>query len=78
MVEKEIVLENTEDIKLLCQAANTLEHITINILSGDYIIDAKSFMGIFALKNREKLRLCIDAEEAQLQDFWEQIAMLLR
>ncbi len=75
MTEKNIHLRGVDDIKLLCDAAVKYA-FDIDILSENYIIDAKSFMGIFSLRQKEdvKVRASVDAEQAKV--FFEEIKLL--
>lgn len=76
MTEKNIRLQNTGEIERLCAAAVECP-FDIDILSGNYIIDAKSIMGIFALDRSRPLCIRMQAGEAEAADFLDKIADLL-
>lgn len=76
MLQQKIVLRNAEDIKLLCHAAVACP-FDIDVLSGNYIIDAKSIMGIFSLERKDDVSLRIDADAAGADAFLHQIESLL-
>lgn len=48
MLEKQLMLENFEDVKKFVEITNSKDY-PIELLSGKYIINAKSIMGIFSL-----------------------------
>ncbi len=48
MLEKELMLQNFEDVKKFVEITNSKDY-PIELLSGKYIINAKSIMGIFSL-----------------------------
>lgn len=75
MTEKKIRLSGVEDIKLLCNAAVECP-FDIDIISGNYILDAKSFMGIFSLQQKDALTVRVSADAEQAQPFFEKIAAL--
>lgn len=77
MIEKKITLSGTDDIKLLCDSAVDCS-FDIDILSGNYIIDAKSFMGIFSLDQREMLVVRANADEPITNEFFHRIRSLVR
>lgn len=76
MVKRSIRLENTEAIKTLCNAAVECP-FEIDILSGNYIIDAKSIMGIFALDRSQPLEICAHTDTAQAEQLFQKITPLL-
>ena len=48
MLEKTIMLENFDSVKKFVDFANTKEY-DIELLSGKYVVNAKSIMGVFSL-----------------------------
>ena len=48
MLEKELMLQNFEDVKKFVEITNSKDY-PIELLSGKYVINAKSIMGIFRL-----------------------------
>lgn len=48
MLEKELMLQNFEDVKKFVEITNSKDY-PIELLSGKYVINAKSIMGIFSL-----------------------------
>lgn len=48
MLEKELILQNFEDVKKFVEITNSKDY-PIELLSGKYVINAKSIMGIFSL-----------------------------
>lgn len=75
MSSRTIHLRSVEDIKSLCAAAVKMP-FDIDVLSENYVIDAKSIMGIFALDRAQPMAVRIDADDAQAAPFWESIAPL--
>ncbi len=48
MFEKTIMLKSIDDVKRFVDLANTKEY-DIELMSGKYIVNAKSIMGVFSL-----------------------------
>lgn len=48
MLEKELMLTNFDDVKKFVEITNSKDY-PIELLSGKYVINAKSIMGIFSL-----------------------------
>ncbi|MCQ2478920.1 MAG: HPr family phosphocarrier protein [Clostridia bacterium] len=48
MLEKTLILSNIDDVKSFVELANTKDY-DIEIMSGKYVVNAKSIMGIFSL-----------------------------
>ena len=48
MVEETIMLGSIDDVKKLAAIANTKKY-DVDIISGKYLVNAKSIMGIFSL-----------------------------
>lgn len=62
MFTKKIRFTKMEDIKNFVQAASKCE-FDIDLISGKYIVDAKSIMGIFSLDISKELTLQIHAPQ---------------
>ncbi|MCB6364581.1 HPr family phosphocarrier protein [Intestinibacillus massiliensis] len=77
MTSRTIRLAGVKDIKELCNAAVEMP-FDIDILSGNYIIDAKSIMGIFSLDLNQPMTVRIDADDAKAQLFLQKIAGLCK
>lgn len=76
MVEKKIHLNGVEDIKVLCNAAVKCS-CDVDIIAENYIIDAKSFMGIFSLDQHKDMSVRVSGDEAQSVQFFEDIEEIL-
>ena len=65
MITKSVLINTIDNVKKLCAAASDAEY-DIDLVSGRYVIDAKSIMGIFSLDLSKKLdiRVHTDDEEA--------------
>lgn len=56
MVEETIMLHSVDEVKGLAAIANT-KNYDVDIISGKYLINAKSIMGIFSLDLTHPLRI---------------------
>ena len=77
---KEVILMNTVDISL-----NTIEKVKsfvntiskydfdFDLISGRYVIDAKSIMGIFSLDLSKPITLDIHADDENIQSIMESL-----
>ena len=65
LITKSVLINTIDNVKKLCAAASDTEY-DIDLVSGRYVIDAKSIMGIFSLDLSKKLdiRVHTDDEEA--------------
>ena len=77
MLKYSIKLQSLADAELLFQAANRCSNFPVTLVSGSYLIDAKSFLGVFSLVNRTPLTLQMNATEDILQPFLQEINPLL-
>lgn len=75
MINRAIRITSVDDIKTLCNAAVEMP-FDIDILSGNYILDAKSFMGIFSLDRSQPMSVRINASEEQAVPFLTKIKEL--
>ncbi len=69
-----VKLSKINDVKDLVNAAHLCDY-DIDIISGKYIADAKSIMGIFGLDLNSELTLNIYSEDCD--DFLKQIADII-
>ncbi len=56
MVEETIMLNSIDDVKKLAAIANT-KNYDVDIISGKYLVNAKSIMGIFSLDLTQPLNI---------------------
>lgn len=71
MTKIKINLSTISDVKAFVTIANSVEY-ELDIISGKYVVDAKSIMGIFSLDLSKILDLT--AYSADCKDFLEGIA----
>lgn len=62
MQEFKIILNGIDKVKVFINIVSKYP-FDIEIISGRYIIDAKSIMGIFSLDITKSVRLCINSED---------------
>lgn len=62
MVEKNVLLNNIEDVKDFCNIVSMHEFDT-ELVSGKYVVNAKSIMGIFSLDLTRPLKMVAHCEE---------------
>lgn len=68
MITRTLNLNEVEKVQRF--VANTARHdFDIDLVSGRYIIDAKSIMGVFSLDLSKPIDVRINAEETQAKDF---------
>lgn len=58
-----VQLETVEDVKRFVACCNEAP-FAVELRAGDYVVDAKSIMGIFSLELSKKVALCADCEGA--------------
>lgn len=63
MIKKSIVLNSVSDVKNFVNLVNEYP-FEIDLVSGRYVVDGKSIMGIFSLDLKQPITCCIDAESA--------------
>ncbi len=56
MVEETIMLKSIDEVKKLAAIANTKKY-DVDIISGKYLVNAKSIMGIFSLDLTQPLNI---------------------
>ncbi|MFD1412197.1 HPr family phosphocarrier protein [Oceanobacillus jeddahense] len=71
MVERTVKLEKINDVKAFVEIMTTFDY-QVDIISGRYVMDAKSILGIFSLDLTQPLTLKIHADECD--DLLEAIA----
>ena len=76
MRELLIKLDSLTDVQDFVRAASQ-QHFSIEAISGEDRIDAKSFMGLFSLDLREPIRLAVDGEESEVAAFCRAISPML-
>ncbi|MFA7637281.1 MAG: HPr family phosphocarrier protein [Monoglobales bacterium] len=69
----EIMLSSIEDVKKFVNLVNTYE-FDVDLVSGRYVVDAKSIMGIFSLDLSNKIKVEIQSDDcdkflSELQEF---------
>ena len=62
MVSFEVAISSISDVKDFVNIVNKYD-FDVELISGKYVIDAKSIMGIFSLNLSKKLLLQADCEE---------------
>lgn len=61
MIKKSIVLNSVSDVKSFVNIVNEYP-FEIDLISGRYVVDGKSIMGIFSLDLKQPITCCISAE----------------
>lgn len=69
----EIMLSSIEDVKKFVNLVNMYE-FDVDLVSGRYVVDAKSIMGIFSLDLSNKIKVEIQSDDCdkflgELKDF---------
>lgn len=69
----EIMLSSIEDVKKFVNLVNMYE-FDVDLVSGRYVVDAKSIMGIFSLDLSNKIKVEIQSDDcdkflSELKDF---------
>jgi phosphotransferase system HPr-like phosphotransfer protein len=67
-----VLLTSINDVKLFVHAAST-QPCDIDVVSGRYIIDAKSIMGIFSIDLAKPIRVEIHGTDEDARKFYEAI-----
>lgn len=67
-MELNIKLESIEKVKQFVRKAESLPY-NIDIISGRYIVDAKSILGIFSLNLSNTLKMTVHADEDDCEEF---------
>ncbi len=73
MISKTIFLKGMDDVKDVVAAATKMP-FDIDMVSGVYIVDAKSLLGIISLDFSKPIRVDIFATEEQAQPFLSHLA----
>ncbi|MBE6955171.1 MAG: HPr family phosphocarrier protein [Ruminococcaceae bacterium] len=76
MHELLIKLGSLTDVQDFVRAASQ-QHFSIEAISGEDRIDAKSFMGLFSLDLREPIHITVDGDESEVAHFCRAISPLL-
>lgn len=72
MIKKTLNLNEVVKIQK-CVSSASIQNYDIDVISGRYIIDAKSIMGIFSLDLSKPIDILIHADEAEAKDFLDVI-----
>lgn len=62
MVKIPVYLNNMIDAKHLVQIAEKCEN-DVDLVSGRYVVDGKSMLGVFSLPQFDNVELCVDEKE---------------
>ena len=65
MVKIPVYLNNMTDAKHLVQIAEKCEN-DVDLLSGRYVVDGKSMLGVFSLPQFDNVELCGDEKERDM------------
>lgn len=68
MIKKTLNLNEVVKIQKLVSSAS-IQNYDIDVISGRYIIDAKSIMGIFSLDLSKPIDILIHADETEAKNF---------
>ncbi len=68
----QICLDSIDKVKSFVNSITKFD-TDFDLVSGRYVIDAKSIMGIFSLDLSKPIDLCIHAEETDLEEIMESI-----
>ena len=78
MVTKSVLINTIDNVKKLCAAASNTEY-DIDLISGRYVIDAKSIMGIFSLNLTKRLDIRVHTDdEVAANEFFEKISEMVQ
>ena len=78
MVKRKILVSTIDNAKKLCSTAMNSEY-DIDLVSGRYVIDAKSIMGIFSLDLSKVIEIHVHTEdEAGANAFLEQLGGMIQ
>ena len=78
MVKRKILVGTIDNVKKLCATAMNSEY-DIDLVSGRYVIDAKSIMGIFSLDLSKVIEIHVHTEdEAGANAFFEQLGGMIQ
>ena len=72
MIKKTLNLNEVVKIQNFVSSAS-IHNYDIDVISGRYIIDAKSIMGIFSLDLSKPINILIHADEVEAKDFLDVI-----
>lgn len=62
MIEKNIKLTSINDVKKFV-GVSSMQEFDIDVVSGRYVVDAKSILAILGLDTEKEFKITIDAEE---------------
>ena len=64
----QVKLQTVEDVKVFVTAAS-MASCDIDVLSGRYLVDAKSIMGLFSLNLSRPITVRVDGSDAEAEAF---------
>ena len=73
MSEFYISLSSIEDVRQFVNAATRCS-CEVDVLSGRYVVDAKSIMGLFSLNLSHPVRVAVHGSDAQQAEFQQAVA----
>lgn len=76
MTKKKILLNTIEAVKDFVNIVTKFD-VTIDLVSGRYIVDAKSIMGIFSMDLSHPMELHIHADQDEAKEILEQLQAYL-
>jgi len=72
MKEFNVLLNSINDVKQFVQLT-TMQFVDIDIVSGRYVIDAKSIMGLFSVDLTKPVKVNVQGTEEEAANFYEQV-----
>lgn len=72
MLKCKVSLNSIDEVKEFVTYTNASK-FDIDLISGRYVVDAKSIMGIFSLDLTKQLEMMVHAEEPEAADFLDDV-----
>jgi len=72
MKEFNVLLSSINDVKHFVQIT-TMQFVDIDIVSGRYVIDAKSIMGLFSVDLTKPVKVSVQGTEEEAAAFYDQV-----
>ena len=72
MLKCKVSLNSIDEVKEFVTYTNASK-FDIDLISGRYVVDAKSIMGIFSLDLTKQLEMMVHAEESEAADFLDDV-----
>lgn len=76
MKEYKVKLNSINDVKELV-SASSMQSCDIDVVSGRYLVDAKSIMGLFSLDLANPVTLQVHGTDAQCEEFYKLIESII-